>query len=239
MRDQDSVKVAQPSVASLLREATGCGRPPVARDSGKALPRDGEFQVDTVVTRWAILMDTHISIEVVGERDQEWETAIDGAMAWFKTVEEICTRFHALPSVLRVRVVRQHDHHGRCVTVLDRELGVKPSSETREAYWHLLNVQAPSALGREQKVLSSAQATLIGRQREWSVLQTAWRHAADGHPGLVLISGEAGLGKTRLAEEFLEWAGQQAEPRHLPGQRLQPLQREPLPLPAWARQVSA
>ena len=96
-----------------------------------------------------------------------------------------------------------------CVTVLDRELGVKPSSETQEAYRHLLYVQAPAAVEREQKLFSGAQPTLIGRQRELNVLQTAWQHAADRHPSLVLISGEAGVGKTRLAEEFLEWANQQ------------------------------
>lgn len=96
-----------------------------------------------------------------------------------------------------------------CVTVLGRELGVKPSLETWEAYQRLLNVQAPVLIEREQKISSRVQPTLIGRHREWSMVQSAWRHAADGHSGLVLISGEAGIGKTRLAEEFLEWAGHQ------------------------------
>jgi DNA-binding SARP family transcriptional activator len=122
-----------------------------------------------------------------------------------ETTYQQLMRLHALhgdrASALRI-------YHA-CVTVLDRELGVKPSSETQKAYRHLLNVQAPATVEHEQKVFSSARPTLIGRHKEWSILQTAWRHAADGHPGLVLISGEAGIGKTRLAEEFLEWAEQQ------------------------------
>lgn len=96
-----------------------------------------------------------------------------------------------------------------CVTVLGRELGVKPGLETWEAYQNLLNVQAPTSTEREQKELTDVQPTLIGRHQEWAVLQTAWRHTADGHSSLVLISGEAGIGKTRLAEEFLDWGSHQ------------------------------
>jgi DNA-binding SARP family transcriptional activator/predicted ATPase len=96
-----------------------------------------------------------------------------------------------------------------CVTVLSRELGVTPGLETQEAYQRLLNVQSPALAEREQKEFSRVQPTLIGRHREWTILQTAWRRAAEGHSGLVLISGEAGIGKTRLAEEFLDWGSHQ------------------------------
>lgn len=113
-------------------------------------------------------------------------------------------RLHALngdrASALRV--------YHTCVSVLDRELGVKPSSETQNAYRDLLKVET-SAAEREQKLFSSVQPALIGRQKEWSIFQNAWMHAIDRHPGLVLISGEAGIGKTRLGEEFLEWVDRQ------------------------------
>jgi tetratricopeptide (TPR) repeat protein len=51
--------------------------------------------------------------------------------------------------------------------------------------------------------------SLVGRQREWETLQAAWRTATGGRPQFVLVGGEAGIGKTRLAEEMLAWAGQQ------------------------------
>jgi hypothetical protein len=56
---------------------------------------------------------------------------------------------------------------------------------------------------------SHGTAPLIGRRGQWQQLQTAWHKAADGHPHLVLLSGEAGIGKTRLAEEMEAWVSRQ------------------------------
>ena len=46
---------------------------------------------------------------------------------------------------------------------------------------------------------------LLGRQAEWSALLGAWHAAEAGHPRLFLIRGEAGIGKSRLAEELVDW----------------------------------
>src|SRR4051794_14864626 len=42
---------------------------------------------------------------------------------------------------------------------------------------------------------------LIGRGRAWQELQRALQAAGDARGGLVLVAGEAGVGKTRLALE--------------------------------------
>ena len=49
----------------------------------------------------------------------------------------------------------------------------------------------------------SLEASLIGRAEEWSVLVTAWKGAARGARRIVLVEGEAGIGKSRLVEDFL------------------------------------
>lgn len=47
---------------------------------------------------------------------------------------------------------------------------------------------------------------LVGRREAWEQLREAWRAAARGRTGLALISGEAGIGKTRLVRELADWA---------------------------------
>jgi predicted ATPase len=96
-----------------------------------------------------------------------------------------------------------------CVTNLQRELGIEPSQPTREVYEHLLRVESPGTSALQRQSMPSTGLPLIDRQREWQQLQAAWRQASAGEPGFVLIAGEAGIGKSRLAEELLAWAHQQ------------------------------
>jgi DNA-binding SARP family transcriptional activator len=51
---------------------------------------------------------------------------------------------------------------------------------------------------------------LIGRAAELEVLQKAWRGAQRGSGRVVLIEGESGVGKSRLADEFLRWVEAEA-----------------------------
>jgi DNA-binding SARP family transcriptional activator len=49
----------------------------------------------------------------------------------------------------------------------------------------------------------SLEASLIGRAEEWNVLVRARRAAAKGLRSIVLVEGEAGIGKSRLVDDFL------------------------------------
>jgi DNA-binding SARP family transcriptional activator len=49
----------------------------------------------------------------------------------------------------------------------------------------------------------SFDASLIGRASEWNFLVKAWKEVAKGTQRIVLVEGEAGIGKSRLVEEFL------------------------------------
>jgi DNA-binding CsgD family transcriptional regulator/tetratricopeptide (TPR) repeat protein len=47
-----------------------------------------------------------------------------------------------------------------------------------------------------------ATPTFVGRLEELQILEAAWRRATDAEPAVVLVGGEAGVGKTRLAAEL-------------------------------------
>lgn len=109
-------------------------------------------------------------------------------------------RLHALAGD---RTAALHVYHG-CATVLQRELGVEPSPATRELYERLLSSD-PSAPSHAKRARLAATLPLVGRERAWAALMASWRRGSGGHPHLVAIGGEAGIGKTRLAEELLDW----------------------------------
>lgn len=100
------------------------------------------------------------------------------------------------------RAAALHAYH-TCATVLRRELDVEPGQATRQTYERLLNQgSVPATLPTRMGV------PLVGRDRPWADLQSAWRRATV-RPQLILITGEAGIGKSRLAEELVEWVGRQ------------------------------
>lgn len=101
------------------------------------------------------------------------------------------------------RAAALHTYH-QCATTLERELAVEPAPATRELYEQSVRLQsAPVPL--------APAAPLVGRQDEWAQLQTAWR-GAQSRSQVVVLRGEAGIGKTRLVEEFIAWATRQGIP---------------------------
>ncbi len=106
------------------------------------------------------------------------------------------------------RAAAVHVYH-TCARVLLRELDVDPSPSTHKVYETILN-RAESAEVDSAVEERSMQARLVGRQEEWRQLTTAWQSATTGRARLLLITGEAGIGKTRLAEELLDLSGVRA-----------------------------
>jgi DNA-binding SARP family transcriptional activator len=93
----------------------------------------------------------------------------------------------------------------QCAAVLKKELGIQPSAATRITYREILDLDAAAPVIPAPP--RTAVYPLVGRQSEWQALLSAWRATAAGLTRLVLIRGEAGIGKTRLAEELVDWSG--------------------------------
>ena len=90
---------------------------------------------------------------------------------------------------------------------LSSELGADPAPQTRDLHLAILRDEAGATTGSSPGTASEtarpAQArgvALAGRAAEIALLRSAWRDTADRKPSLILIVGEAGIGKTALAE---------------------------------------
>jgi transcriptional regulator with XRE-family HTH domain len=86
---------------------------------------------------------------------------------------------------------------------LPQPMGATPAPE------HATPTAAPSILATHATPLIRDLPPLVGRSAEWQTLQAVWAAARQGHAQLAVIIGEAGIGKTRLAEELLAQASQQ------------------------------
>ncbi len=98
--------------------------------------------------------------------------------------------------------------------VLADEVGVEPGAELRELERDMLEqspaliwVAPPPPITTSAATAAPAPAPVsttnfVGRERELGVLIDAARRAAAGEGSAVVISGEPGIGKTRLAEEL-------------------------------------
>jgi len=140
--------------------------------------------------------------------------AAEGELAEAVTHAERLLRADPLREDSYRRLMRLHADRGdparalgvyhECATVWERELGVGPSAATRAAYAVLLpreTAGSPAAV--------DAPATLVGRAAERRQLVDLFRASVAGRAQLVLLTGEAGIGKTRLVEEFRTWCARQ------------------------------
>ena len=143
------------------------------------------------------------------EARREYRRAIGQAQALLRhdpLHEPAYARLMRLQALNDDRAAALHTYHV-CATALRRELDVEPGPETRTLYERLLKA------GPQPAVQAAAEAAipLVGREPEWRQLLQAWR-AAVARPRLALITGEAGIGKTRLAEALAAWVGRQGIP---------------------------
>ena len=102
----------------------------------------------------------------------------------------------------RAAALRQYR---QCAILLERELGVQPLPETVSLYEVVLKGRASrQAVGAAAlwTTLPGPHAPLVGRAEALEELRRTCTRAAGGQGGMVLITGEAGIGKSRLLQHF-------------------------------------
>ncbi len=156
---------------------------------------------------------------------QEFEPAIAFARRWLaldplhEQAHRELMRLYAWAGQ-RGAALRQYRE---CVRILDQELGVPPLDETTQLYTTVQenrlplppstfsgdtrgsSVTAPAAVSAAPPArLRQFDYPLVGRAAEWAAMLEAYAAScANGH--LIVLQGEAGIGKTRLAEEYLAY----------------------------------
>ncbi len=135
----------------------------------------------------------------------------------------------------------------QCVIVLERELGVPPLPETRAAYESARDNRQLSTPEKgtepEWTTLPGLDLPLIGREPAWEALATAYGRFHQG--GVIFISGESGVGKSRLMQEFTSaqiglvlTGNSYADGRTIPYQPLIQALRQALSLPTRWRHAA-
>ena len=126
-------------------------------------------------------------------------------------------------------LMRVYNHGGKrnlalkqyqlCREVTLRELGIEPMPETEELYQAILagrmaeshsedrleespELETHPPLAPQNPFDVTLKEMLVGRSVELERLQGYWQNALSGSIQLVLINGEAGVGKTQLVKEF-------------------------------------
>lgn len=95
--------------------------------------------------------------------------------------------------------LRQYEQYAR---LLEAELGVEPSAETQALYRHLRQGSLDAVLLTPASPSSLQDPPLVARSGDWAWLET---HLGQG---LVLLVGEVGVGKSRLARDFAKRRGE-------------------------------
>jgi DNA-binding SARP family transcriptional activator len=178
----------------------------------------GEVLEDEPYSSWALdLRDTYRG-RVLGARLEAADAALAEldygaalthaeAAAWLDGFSE---RAHRTAMLALYALGRQHDAletYRRFRARLDEELGLEPTAETRALESAILRQEevrslVPRPIEAPRGTVGSRSVRLLGRTSELATLERAAREALDGSCALLLIEGEAGVGKTRLLEEL-------------------------------------
>jgi tetratricopeptide (TPR) repeat protein len=145
------------------------------------------------------------------EEQREYASAIDRVRHWLQhdPVDEEAYRWLMRLLALTGDRAAALQAYGQCADALRRELAAEPSSATVRTYERLRDAEPGPPVASEGREGTPAASSLVGRQTEWTKLREAWERAVRERASVALVTGDAGIGKSRLAEELLRWAHRQ------------------------------
>lgn len=168
---------------------------------------------------WSFFQTEQLRRELAGALDRlvrqldaqhDYEAALAHARRWTaidplqESAHGELMKLYALTGQ-RAAALRQYQE---CMRVLKQELDVEPLAETTQLYeaikanrLKVADDRPPTAVNRQSSVAANPYP-LVGRSAELETLLHAYASSREGR--CVTIEGEAGIGKTRLAEEFLD-----------------------------------
>ncbi len=143
------------------------------------------------------------------ERDQNFESAIDYANRRLaldplnESAHRDLMRLHARLGQRGLALQQYRD----CIRILQQELGAPPLEETVALYEQIKAGDLTPIKPRETLLPDTPTAIsrlpLVGREAEFTQIHADYSQIERG-TCLIVIEGEAGVGKTRIAEEFIE-----------------------------------
>lgn len=148
----------------------------------------------------------------------DYRRAIDAAHQWLELdrLREPAYRQLMLLNAWAGDRAAAAETYRRCLTTLNRELGVDPLAETTELYDAVLDDDLPPSPGPRRPAVPqpslrpSPPPDLVDRRHELEVLARAMTDQPGGT--VIRLVGEAWMGKTRLIEEARSLAEEQGRP---------------------------
>lgn len=95
-------------------------------------------------------------------------------------------------------------HYEGLLNLLREELGVEPLPETRALYESILAQAAEQEAAAQNEEPIGPLIPLSGRSEGYEKLREAWSLVLQGSMCFTLVTGEGGVGKTRLIKSFLD-----------------------------------
>jgi len=94
----------------------------------------------------------------------------------------------------------------KCRRVLDDELGVEPTAATKTLFTRIRDQQLAPETPHQADAPQPLKIPFVGRHQEYEALVKAYQQTTSSTLQIVSLVGNAGMGKTRLAQQFLVWA---------------------------------